>query len=159
MKCDRKFFITTVRTKHPAKHVDSVILPDGSSTTFMLDTAGEANYTYNWKLANASHIWKDGVVIMDSDHLFTAVPTPSYATGSGIYTVPPGQTVVYNISPSATYNSTGGFNIAWPDLEVSPDDEYKTKATNPTKKCECGAHSVGSNEHRDYCELFTKESA
>ena len=25
------------------------------------------------------------------------------------------------------------------------------------KKCECGAHAVGSDKHSDYCPLLTKE--
>jgi len=169
MNCTENYFTLTVRVKNPHKYMDDYKDHTfGFHYIFALDTPGEAVHGLHWKIANASHIWESGAVIKDSDHSFTQITTsngaqPTFATGTGIYTVPPGQTVIYTIggggSGSQTVINPANTTITLPVLE-----ENRYNASIPldlylTKKCKCGSHSVGSNKHSDYCDLFTKESA
>lgn len=117
---------------------------------YALDTAGETKYSSEYRERLASHVWKleychssvspplNGVVTKDNGGLFASVNNqPVNSTPTFYYYVNGVQTP---FSPS--------------DLDFFTDTQEPNKVV---AKCECGAHTVGSNKHSSWCEI--KENA
>lgn len=161
MNCTENYFTLTVRVKNPHKYMDDYKDHTyGYHYIFALDTPGEAFHSLHWKIINASHIWESGAIIKDSDHSFTQITSsngaqPTFSTGTGIYTVPTGQTATYTNAIGG--GGSGSQTITFPTLELEQKCDLVIHGEESPKKCKCGSHSVGSNKHSGYCDLFTKE--
>ena len=135
MNCTRQEFENQVRAKYPHKWDNADVNPvNGYFTVFMLDTNAECQSSFNLKNTLASHIWEAGCVIKDTDNLFS--------TKSGVTMTTTGPTQMW-------INGTAINPIDWNfvNLHISVDSPTKTL------KCECGAHTIGSNQHSSWCEI------
>jgi len=127
---DAQTFETTIRFRHPHKWMaKDYAFVTHEELVFAMDTHGECQLPLYDKHKLASHILNvsSGMVIKDSDALFFQ---------SGQYMIPP---------PIRPTLSTSGVT----DWSMMCDDRPVTKID----KCECGAHSVGSNRHSSYCAI------
>lgn len=139
MNCTRDEFEKKVWTQHPHKFSIVEEAYGLIITVFMLDTMGEAQLSYADKHRIASHIWADGYVVKDTNGLFIQPPILNHINA--------------NI-PTTTFNipSHGGYNKS----DIYIPDAYSSDAQK-SLKCECGAHSVGSDKHYSWCP--NKENA
>ena len=127
---DAQTYETTVRFRHPHKWmVKYYSFVTHEELVFAMDTPRECQLPLHHKYKLASHILNVslGMVIKDSDALFVQ---------SGQHMIPP---------PIRPTLSTSGVT----DWSMMCDDRPVTKID----KCECGAHSVGSNRHSSYCAI------
>jgi len=147
MNCTRNEFINKVHSKWPHKHISDDVLITGISsdihTVYMLDTLGECQLTTASKFAIASHIWRDGAVLRDTDGLFSSMTTT--VTGTQPVSVP----LPVAHFPSFTYVPVYSNGAHW-ELYDTANPPYTTLKN---LKCECGSSSVGSNKHSSYCPV------
>jgi hypothetical protein len=137
MKCTRQEFEAKVRNKHPARWINIDVCHLGKETSFILDTAGECQYSFSEKQRLASYIWYDGAVIKDSDGLFS--PPAPLPGGSYFTTYVPTVTISSSTPNGGTYTRVDGpVTVTFGGTPV---------------KCECGANSVGSNSHSSWCGI------
>ena len=99
------------------------------------------------KEVKASHIWRSGCVYKDRTGLFTSV----LLVGGGSCGQSSFSANVVLAGPSQPAYTPPTFRPLLPSM--LPDYD-KQKAV---LKCECGAHSVGSNKHSNWCSI--KEGA
>jgi hypothetical protein len=136
---DAQTFETIIRSKYPHKWMAkdiSFILRD--QLIFAMDTHGECQLPLADKHKLASHILNEtnGFVIKDSDGLFS-----SSSTTANQVLIPP----VHGNGGISSPNSWS-FIMDW---DLVGDDPVTPKSS----KCECGAHSVGSNRHSGWCQV------
>lgn len=145
MKCTRKEFEDKIFKAFPNAIFYLDFCPD--ETLFVFDDPGLAapTLTPNGRHALASHVWSDGEVIKDVTGLFSMyVVTRTYTTPQGgHYTLTLPNANSFNGSIVVKSNSSDPVWISAPDSV--------TEFAKP--KCECGAHSVGSNHHSSWCQL------
>lgn len=154
MNCTEQEFIDKISANAVSasiiKYFSQYNDPTGHKTIWVLSTVTETQLSHGAKDSLASHIWFDGVVIKDTTGLFTApYRSPINASLQAI-----------NAHGNSAHNYSRVTVNSW-YVGVDHGLESKTAISLSSKplKCGCGAHSVNSNQHQDYCDLFNKESA
>ena len=156
-----KEFIDKVRAKYPHKWESHYIDWLAYEVIVFLDTLGETKLPSIDQLRKASHAWcsrNGGELMKDSDGLFGT----QHFTPTGVFniTIPSPNQYYYTIgggSSGGSVNGPGSVNAGLPGGSYIDPEPYQEKAKQPIFKCCCGAHSVGSNKHSNWCDI--KEGA
>lgn len=114
---------------------------------FALDTKAETSHSHDKKHRLASHIWDEvgGMIVKDEGGIFNAT---TINTIKVFPSNPYRYTSYYHNPTGKTYfvDTTNVGNIIFDS--VIDDTVF---SINP--KCECGASSVGSSSHSNWCEI------
>lgn len=86
-----------------------------------------------------------GSVVKDTDGLFSSFAKQILSQGNGTVSTSPGMTTNFYTGVGG-----GGYSVG----SGGSGESYKSPSTETkSPKCECGAHSLGSNSHSDWCQL------
>jgi hypothetical protein len=151
MNCTEQEFERIVHNTHPHKWMNRD-MSQGFPVLFALDTAVECQLSYVEKYKIADYVWDQGYVIKDTTNLFSPLSTiPTYAF-SFPYNPPPNPSSLSGIPfIPMVFDLSSKIGADTSNFEVGQHVFLKPL------KCECGAHSVGSNRHSSWCEI--KENA
>jgi hypothetical protein len=145
MNCTEKEFVDKVCASKPIRGIYSCNDHNGRFVfSYELGYRGFANYSLQDQINASDFVWfngsamKDttGSVIKDTDGLFAFSQYSLAPSGPVILTTP--------LTPSDVFT----VKTVYGDISVRSSGSGKSPA-----KCECGAHSVGSNRHSSYCPL------
>jgi hypothetical protein len=160
MNCTEDEFRDKVRAFSPNKKIWGITEANGR---FVLAHDCDYNVFHSYDLkaqcSASDFVWYAGSVIKDTDGLF-ASPPGQFFTPSGSYTITlpiSGKyhfSVVGRGSGGAGGSGSGKYDFS---VVVGGGGGGAGSGKSPAK-CECGAHSVGSNRHSSYCPLDKENS-
>lgn len=172
MNIAREEFEKKVWAKHPTRYcfwayVKPYIKP---IVGYMTDiNASYHTMTHAQLLKISTHVWEEdgtapgyGKVIKDEDGTFSSAVTRQLVTSSGPITIklPSVGPYHYTIVNAGGGGSGGSGGSGGNGGQFTPEILVyfgNTESDNSVAKCECGAHSVGSNRHSNWCDLSTLE--
>ena len=139
MKCKEHEFYHKIRVKYPNQWLLQK-WDNGNHCIFSSTIAPDINADIVTLTATATHIWQDGIVIKDTDGLF-----------SGLFFTDSTQHFTVTLPSLGSWPASNVYINGKPILGM---DGCTVTISKKPAKCECGSHSVGSNRHSHYCPLY-----
>jgi hypothetical protein len=157
MKIDAKDFQDQCRQKFPNSWTNTDY-SNSIHTIMITNDMMDNNLSYAEKHRVALIIWKDGYAVKDETGIFIPIPVVSPTVQQMFTSAGPNKLVLptHNHGYSVAGNGGGDGSMSGTggtykyQIEFISDDSECKKAE---KKCECGASSVGSTKHSNYCEM------